>query len=82
MTYIPSIISAFSSAVIFLRLVAEIFEPGLNKLFPELDNEKDFPAQTISMHHSPDGSMYWLGGQLGEIKKVRRIPFLYDYNIL
>ncbi|CAM9182128.1 unnamed protein product, partial [Laminaria digitata] len=48
----------------------EIFEPGLNKLFPDLDNKEDFPAQTISMHHSPDGSMYWLGGQLGEIKKV------------
>lgn len=59
------------SVGVLLSHPAEIFEPGLNKLFPDLDNEEDFPAQTTSMHHSPDGSMYWLGGQLGEIKKVR-----------
>lgn len=48
-----------------------MFEPGLNKVFPDLDNENDFPTATISMHQSPDGSMFWLMGQLGEIRKVR-----------
>lgn len=49
---------------------AEIFEPGLNKVFPDLSVDDDFPAKTISMHQSPDSSMYWLAGQLGAIKKV------------
>lgn len=29
---------------------AEIFAAGLTVVFDELDNEADFPAQTVSMH--------------------------------
>eukprot|EP00903_Cladosiphon_okamuranus_P010393 g9831.t1 len=47
----------------------EIFEPGLSDAFPDL-SEGDFPAQTVSVHQSPDDSMYWFGGQAGEIKSV------------
>ncbi|CAM9268154.1 unnamed protein product, partial [Hapterophycus canaliculatus] len=46
----------------------EIFEPGLTEVFDLSDEEK--PAQTISMKQSPDGSMYWLVGQAGEVKVV------------
>ncbi|CAM9759383.1 unnamed protein product [Scytosiphon promiscuus] len=49
---------------------AEIFEAGLNLVFNELDNEADFPAQTISVHQSPDSSVYWLMGQAGEVISV------------
>eukprot|EP00903_Cladosiphon_okamuranus_P006180 g6077.t1 len=48
----------------------EIFEPGLIEVFPELDHKEDFPSVTMSVHQSPDGSMYWLGGRAGVIKKV------------
>eukprot|EP00903_Cladosiphon_okamuranus_P010392 g9830.t1 len=49
---------------------AEVFSPDINEVFPDLDPDDDFPTQTISMYQSPDASMYWLGGQAGEIKKV------------
>lgn len=39
-------------------------------MFPDLSNEDDFPGKTISMRQTPDGSEFWLMGQLGEIKKV------------
>eukprot|EP00904_Undaria_pinnatifida_P003872 jgi/Undpi1/13486/HiC_scaffold_8.g03145.m1 len=48
----------------------EIFEPGLNEVFPDLDSDDDFPDATISLRQSPDGTMYWLMGQQGEVKKV------------
>eukprot|EP00903_Cladosiphon_okamuranus_P006181 g6078.t1 len=48
----------------------ELFEPGLNEVFPDLDHEDDFPSTTLSMHQSPDGSMFWLAGKAGVIKKV------------
>eukprot|EP00904_Undaria_pinnatifida_P003870 jgi/Undpi1/13484/HiC_scaffold_8.g03143.m1 len=48
----------------------EIFDTGLTEVFPDLDTDLDFPANTLSIHQSPDGSMYWLMGQLGEVKKV------------
>ncbi|CAM9165509.1 unnamed protein product [Scytosiphon promiscuus] len=47
----------------------EIFEPGLNDFFPDLD-EDDFPSQTVSLKQSPDSTMYWLVGQAGEVKTV------------
>ncbi|CAM9121681.1 unnamed protein product, partial [Hapterophycus canaliculatus] len=43
--------------------------PGLSNFFPNLDDD-DFPSQTISLKQSPDGSMYWLVGQAGEVKMV------------
>lgn len=51
-------------------MIAEIFEPGLNEVFPDLDNDDDFPDATISLRQTPDGSEFWLVGQQGEIKKV------------
>lgn len=48
---------------------AEIFDPGLNELFPDI-NENRFPEQLISLRHTPDGSMFWLAGLEGQIKKV------------
>lgn len=42
-------------------------------MFPDLDEDTDFPGSPLSMHQSPDGSMYWIAGQNGVIKKVRRV---------
>lgn len=39
-------------------------------MFPDLSSANDFPAKTISMRQTPDGSEFWLMGQQGEIKKV------------
>eukprot|EP00903_Cladosiphon_okamuranus_P008203 g7898.t1 len=45
------------------------FEPGLTLAFPNLDDD-DKPGQTLTLKQSPDGSMFWIVGQLGEIIKV------------
>eukprot|EP00903_Cladosiphon_okamuranus_P020570 g18881.t1 len=45
----------------------EMFE--LTEAFPDL-SKSEFPSRTVSIHQSPDGSMYWFGGQDGEIKSA------------
>ncbi|CAM9143199.1 unnamed protein product, partial [Hapterophycus canaliculatus] len=48
----------------------EVNEDGLSPVFLDLDSDADFPSQTISVHQSPDNSMYWLMGQDGQIVAV------------
>lgn len=62
-------------------VAAEIFDTGLTEVFPDLDNESDFPEKTLSIHQSPDGSMYWLMGQEGEVKKVRSARLVRGANV-
>lgn len=45
------------------------YEAGGTLVFPDID-EDDFPAQTLSVQQSPGGTMYWVMGQLGEVKQV------------
>ncbi|CAM9509059.1 unnamed protein product [Ectocarpus sp. 4 AP-2014] len=47
----------------------EIFEPGLNELFPDLSSG-DQPSDTVSIRQTPDGSQWWLLGIGGEIYAV------------
>ncbi|CAM9715370.1 unnamed protein product, partial [Ectocarpus fasciculatus] len=47
----------------------EVFEPGLNELFPELGSGEQ-PDDTVSMRQTPDGSQWWLVGIAGEIYAV------------
>lgn len=49
---------------------ADIFDPGLNELFPDINEDTRFPKQLVSMRQTPDGSMFWLVGLEGQIKKV------------
>lgn len=62
-------------------VAAEIFDTGLTEVFPDLDNESDFPEKTLSIRQSPDGSMYWLMGQEGEVKKVRSAHLVRGANV-
>ncbi|CAN0318172.1 unnamed protein product, partial [Ectocarpus sp. 12 AP-2014] len=47
----------------------EVFEPGLNELFPELSANEQ-PGDTVSMRQTPDGSQWWLLGISGQIYAV------------
>ncbi|CAM9199998.1 unnamed protein product [Ectocarpus sp. 12 AP-2014] len=47
----------------------EIFEPGLNELFPDLGGGEQ-PDDTVSVRQTPDGSQWWLVGLAGEIYAV------------
>ena len=42
------------------------------KAFPDLSDEDDLPDDTIAMHMTPDGSKWWLAGQEGEIREVKK----------
>lgn len=46
---------------------------GLAKAFPGLDDgtDGDFPEELISMKMTPDGTAWWLVGQMGHIREVR-----------
>lgn len=48
----------------------EIFEADLSEVFPDAD----LPSKAYSMKQSPDGSMYWIAGIRGVIKKVQPFP--------
>ncbi|CBJ28221.1 conserved unknown protein [Ectocarpus siliculosus] len=50
-------------------LDAEIFEPGLNEVFPDLADDQQ-PGDTVSMRQTPDGSQWWLLGISGQIYAV------------
>ncbi|CAM9310804.1 unnamed protein product [Pylaiella littoralis] len=48
----------------------EIFDSDLAEVFDFDVGEGGYPAQLISMKTTPDGSQWWLAGQLGQIKSV------------
>lgn len=49
---------------------------GLVEAFPSLNDGEggDFPEELISMKMTPDGTKWWLIGQMGQIREVRRAP--------
>lgn len=42
------------------------------KAFPDLSDDDDLPSNTIAMHMTPDGTKWWLAGQDGEIREVKK----------
>ena len=49
---------------------APILEPGLNEVFPNINERRNFPKQVINMKQTPDGSEWWIAGLEGKVRKV------------
>lgn len=65
--------SANVCSVCWVSIAETTFESsGLVKAFPNLDDDDDLPNDTIAMHMTPDGTKWWLAGQDGEIREVRK----------